>query len=60
MVFQNEIGSLIALDNNRKEFARELQLLDQITAKTCDTCHVFYVKTGQKRYSDILENTVRF
>jgi len=50
---------LVALDNDKEGFARELKNLDKITSKTCDTCHIFYVKSGQKRSTDILENTVR-
>lgn len=57
---QNENGSLIALDNSKEGFAQALKNLDAITRRTCDTCHVFYVKTGQKRYPDILENSVIF
>lgn len=54
------MGSLIALDNRKEGFAQALKNLDTITRRTCDTCHVFYVKAGQKRHLDILENSVTF
>ncbi|XP_065199453.1 ral GTPase-activating protein subunit beta isoform X2 [Planococcus citri] len=53
-----ESGSLIALDNRKEGFAQALKNLDTITRRTCDTCHVFYVKAGQKRHLDILENSM--
>lgn len=52
------VGSalLTVLDTKKPGFAAELQLLDRLSARTHDTLHVFYVRAGQTRAADIVEN----
>lgn len=40
-------------------FVEELDDVDSMPSRTCDTVHVFYVKTGQCRTEQILSNVVR-
>lgn len=53
-------GGLIALDPTIPGFCTDLETLDNISPRTCDTVHIFYVKTGQKSASEILSNVVRY
>lgn len=58
---QNELGTfggLIALDPKIPGFAADLENLDHISARTCDTVHIFYVKSGQTTPEAILANVV--
>ena len=60
---QNELnntgtGGLIALDPTLAGFATDLEGLDHISSRTCDTVHVFYVKSGQTTPEAILSNVV--
>lgn len=58
----DESGSsgLIALDPTIPGFCTDLETLDNISPRTCDTVHIFYVKAGQKSASEILSNVVRY
>lgn len=51
-------GGLTALDPTIPGFCADLESLDQTSPRTCDTVHVFYVKTGQRTVQDILANSV--
>lgn len=53
-------GGLTALDPTMAGFAIDLEGLDHISARTCDTVHVFYVKSGQSTPEAIVSNVVRF
>ncbi|XP_012160069.1 ral GTPase-activating protein subunit beta isoform X5 [Ceratitis capitata] len=47
---------LIVLDTKRSQFAQELGMLDKLSARTYDTVHVFYVKSGQSTAQEIISN----
>ncbi|XP_046806326.1 ral GTPase-activating protein subunit beta isoform X6 [Lucilia cuprina] len=47
---------LIVLDTKRSNFAAELNALDKLSARTYDTVHVFYVKSGQTTAEEIVGN----
>ncbi|XP_018785172.1 PREDICTED: ral GTPase-activating protein subunit beta isoform X8 [Bactrocera latifrons] len=47
---------LIVLDTKRSQFAQELSTLDKLSARTYDTVHVFYVKSGQTTAQEIIGN----
>ncbi|XP_049315525.1 ral GTPase-activating protein subunit beta isoform X18 [Bactrocera dorsalis] len=47
---------LIVLDTKRSQFAQELGMLDKLSARTYDTVHVFYVKSGQTTAQEIIGN----
>ncbi|XP_037828193.1 ral GTPase-activating protein subunit beta isoform X7 [Lucilia sericata] len=47
---------LIVLDTKRTNFAAELNALDKLSARTYDTVHVFYVKSGQTTAEEIVGN----
>ena len=51
-------GGLIALDSTLPGFCSDLENLDRISPRTCDTVHIFYVKAGQKNPEVILSNVV--
>lgn len=53
-------SGLIALDPTIPGFCTDLETLDNISPRTCDTVHIFYVKAGQKAASEILSNVVRY
>lgn len=53
-------SGLIALDPTIPGFCTELETLDNISPRTCDTVHIFYIKAGQKSASEILSNVVRY
>ncbi|KAF7994357.1 hypothetical protein HCN44_003829 [Aphidius gifuensis] len=50
--------NLIALDPTLNGFLADLDSIDQTSPRTCDTVHIFYVKSGQKNPIDILSNVV--
>lgn len=54
----SSIGGLLALDPTLPGFCSDLEGLDHISPRTCDTVHVFYVKSGQKSAEAILNNVV--
>ncbi|XP_011305025.1 ral GTPase-activating protein subunit beta isoform X2 [Fopius arisanus] len=47
---------ITALDPSIPGFCADLESLDNTTSRTCDTVHIFYVKSGQKTAGDILSN----
>ncbi|XP_031783489.1 ral GTPase-activating protein subunit beta isoform X7 [Nasonia vitripennis] len=49
---------LTALDPTIAGFANDLESLDHISARTCDTVHIFYVKSGQSTPEAILANVL--
>ncbi|XP_018330220.1 ral GTPase-activating protein subunit beta isoform X2 [Agrilus planipennis] len=51
--------SLIALDSSATDFCKDLLTLDKISPRTCDTVHIFYVKSGQMSAHDIVDNITR-
>lgn len=52
-------STLTALDPTIPGFCTDLETLDNISSRTCDTVHIFYVKAGQKTAPEILSNVVR-
>ncbi|XP_050435696.1 ral GTPase-activating protein subunit beta isoform X9 [Adelges cooleyi] len=52
----SSVPSLVALNVHHENFCKDLEILDNTPSRTCDTCHVFYVKDGQTNYRDILMN----
>lgn len=55
---ENGSGGLKALDPTLPGFCADLENLDHMSPRTCDTVHIFYVKTGQKSAEAILSNVV--
>ncbi|XP_050531868.1 ral GTPase-activating protein subunit beta isoform X2 [Daktulosphaira vitifoliae] len=55
-VNSSSVPSLVALNANHENFYKDLEILDNTPSRTCDTCHIFYVKDGQKNVKDILMN----
>ncbi|XP_020285892.1 ral GTPase-activating protein subunit beta isoform X2 [Pseudomyrmex gracilis] len=51
-------SGLIALDPTIPGFCMDLETLDNISPRTCDTVHVFYVKANQKSATEILSNVL--
>jgi hypothetical protein len=43
-----------------EELYRDLRQLDALPVRTADTVTVFYVKAGQSKLADILQNVVSF
>ncbi|XP_071439557.1 ral GTPase-activating protein subunit beta isoform X3 [Hetaerina americana] len=50
------IAPLMALDINQTGFSNDLETLDGISCRTCDTVHLFYVRARQKTAEEILAN----
>ncbi|KAG1663347.1 Ral GTPase-activating protein subunit beta [Nymphon striatum] len=50
------IPSLITLDQMNSNFYESLASLDKMSDRTSDTVFIFYVKSNQKKASDILQN----
>lgn len=48
--------SLIVLDSQKGGFINDLDVLDKMSPRTCDTVHVFYVRVGQSTEQEIIEN----
>ena len=53
------IPSLVKLDATSSDLLRDLKLLDSLSVRTADTVNIFYVKTGQTKMNDILNNVVK-
>lgn len=47
---------LSTLDSSDLEFCNDLSLLDNMSPRTCDTVHIFYVRSQQKDAQDIVNN----
>lgn len=52
------VPPLTALDACNANFCADLEALDNIGVRTCDTGHVFYVRAGQKTASEIVDNVL--
>ncbi|XP_034250605.1 ral GTPase-activating protein subunit beta isoform X1 [Thrips palmi] len=52
------VPPLTALDACNPNFCADLEALDNIGVRTCDTAHVFYVRAGQKTASEIVDNVL--
>ncbi|KAE8751950.1 hypothetical protein FOCC_FOCC001427 [Frankliniella occidentalis] len=52
------VPPLTALDACNSNFCADLEALDNIGVRTCDTAHVFYVRAGQKTASEIVDNVL--
>lgn len=50
-------SELIALDSSANDFLKDLKALDGMSPRTCDTVHIFYVKSQQRRVEDIVANS---
>lgn len=48
----------MALNNSSPTFAADIEALDSMPNRTCDTTFIFYVKSGQKTSQEILNNVV--
>ncbi|XP_076477090.1 ral GTPase-activating protein subunit beta isoform X5 [Bombus vancouverensis nearcticus] len=51
-------SGLTALDPTIPGFYLDLETLDNISPRTCDTVYIFYVKAGQKTSTEILSNVL--
>ena len=61
--FQDDSSSsippaLVMLDTTNSALFTDLEILDTVTPRDNDTVHIFYVKSGQKHYRDIIDNVV--
>jgi len=50
------VPRVVALSSDQEDFGRDLNSIDEISAKTVDNIFVYYVKNGQKHAHDILKN----
>lgn len=48
--------TLTALDSSSVDFCKDLSVLDHLSPRTCDTVHIFYVKSQQVDPNDIVNN----
>ncbi|KAJ8919438.1 hypothetical protein NQ315_016536, partial [Exocentrus adspersus] len=56
---EDENGSaLSALDSSATEFCRDLSILDNMSPRTCDTVHIFYIRSQQTQAQDIVSNVL--
>ena len=55
------VPRLVALDpvGHPAQFAHDLETLDRVSARTHDTIHAYYVRTGQTDAADILANSAQ-
>lgn len=51
-----DLPKLTALDSTLPGFWNELESLDRMSARSCDTAHVFYVAAGQHTAEEIVAN----
>lgn len=63
MYFQDNSNSsippaLVMLDTTNSGLFTDLEILDTVTPRDNDTVHVFYVKSGQKNFHEIIDNVV--
>uniref|UniRef100_A0A1B6CX62 Rap-GAP domain-containing protein n=1 Tax=Clastoptera arizonana TaxID=38151 RepID=A0A1B6CX62_9HEMI len=52
------IPPLVALDTSNPNFCKDLEALDNISCRTCNTCHILYVRAGQTQPDQILNNVL--
>lgn len=55
---ESGVCGLTALDPTVSGFCTDLESLDHISPRTCDTVHIFYVKAGQRNPAEIVSNVV--
>lgn len=48
--------TLTALDSSAADFCKDLNVLDSMSPRTCDTVHIFYVRSQQTLADDIVRN----
>ncbi|CAC5411862.1 Ral GTPase-activating protein subunit beta [Mytilus coruscus] len=48
--------ALVMLDTTNSALFTDLEILDTVTSRDNDTVHIFYVKSGQKNFHDIIDN----
>ncbi|XP_052058887.1 ral GTPase-activating protein subunit beta-like isoform X4 [Mytilus californianus] len=48
--------ALVMLDTTNSGLFTDLEILDTVTSRDNDTVHIFYVKSGQKNFHDIIDN----
>lgn len=48
--------TLIALDSSAADFSKDLNILDSMSSRTCDTVHIFYIRSQQTNAEDIVRN----
>lgn len=49
-------SNLYTLDSTDSEFCKDLTFLDKMSPRTCDTVHIFYVRSQQTEAQDIVNN----
>lgn len=49
--------TLTAIDSSSADFCKDLTVLDHLSPRTCDTVHIFYVKSQQVSAQDIVNST---
>ncbi|CAH1959125.1 unnamed protein product [Acanthoscelides obtectus] len=55
----SESGShLVSIDSSATDFCKDLSLLDDMSPRTCDTVHIFYVRSQQTNAQDIVANAL--
>nr|CAD7256268.1 unnamed protein product [Timema shepardi] len=52
------VSPLTALDSSVPGFSQDLESLDSMSPRSCDTVHVFYVRAGQRTPDEILANVM--
>ncbi|CAG9856330.1 unnamed protein product [Phyllotreta striolata] len=52
----DETTRLAVLDNTAGDFCKDLNILDSMSPRTCNTVHIFYVKSQQTHVQDIISN----
>nr|CAD7427352.1 unnamed protein product [Timema monikensis] len=52
------VSPLTALDSSVPGFSQDLESLDSMSPRSCDTVHVFYVRAGQRTPDEILANVL--
>ncbi|CAH0560851.1 unnamed protein product [Brassicogethes aeneus] len=51
-------ANLATLDSSATDFCKDLMMLDNMSPRTWDTVHVFYVKTQQTQAANIVDNVL--
>ncbi|CAH1106390.1 unnamed protein product [Psylliodes chrysocephalus] len=53
---QEDNSHLAVLDSSASDFCKDLSILDSMSPRTCNTVHIFYVKSQQTHAQDIVSN----
>ncbi|XP_056640565.1 ral GTPase-activating protein subunit beta isoform X3 [Diorhabda sublineata] len=53
---EDDSSHLSVIDSSANEFCKDLLMLDNMSPRTCDTVHLFYVKSRQTSAQDIINN----